>query len=97
MSWRWPAPDQAVWFPVLTLTVTVRSGAGQDCNVFVRSAVGHRLASHKPAASQTLVRGYPHTSQRLTNQKPAASQPLVRGWLPTNWWPVNKVLVEKPF
>ena len=27
----------------------------------------------------------------------AASQPLIRGWLATNWWSVNKVLVDKPF
>ena len=51
------------------------SGAGQNCNVFVRSAAGQRLTSHKPAASQS----------------------RIRGWLATNWWSVNKVLVEKPF
>ena len=47
-----------------------RSGAGQNCNVFVRSAARQWLASHKPR---------------------------IRGWLATNWWSVNKVLVEKPF
>ena len=51
------------------------SGAGQNCNAFVRSAASQRLASHKPAASQ----------------------PLIRRWLATNWWSVNKVLVEKSF
>ena len=51
------------------------SEAGQNCNVFVRSAASQRLASHKPAASQ----------------------PLIRGWLATNWWSVNKILVENPF
>ena len=35
--------------------------------------------------------------QRLAIHKPAASQPRIRGWLATNWWSVNKVLVEKPF
>ena len=32
------------------------SGAGQNCNVFVRSAARQRLASHKPAASQPRIR-----------------------------------------
>ena len=53
----------------------VWSGAGQNFNVFVRLAASQRLASHKPAASQ----------------------PLIRRWLATNWWPVNKVSVKKPF
>ena len=26
-----------------------------------------------------------------------ASQPLIRGWLATNWWSINKVLVEETF
>ena len=27
ISWRWPAPDQTVWFPVLALTI--RPGLGR--------------------------------------------------------------------
>ena len=30
-------------------------------------------------------------------ERSAASQPLIRSWLATNWWSVNKVLIEKPF
>ena len=59
------------------------SGAGQNCNVFVVAW---------PQAS-----GRSDTNQRLASHKPAASQPLIRGWLATNWWPVYKFLVEKPF
>ena len=33
------------------------SGAGQNCNVFVRSAASQRLANHKPAAGQPLIGG----------------------------------------
>ena len=35
--------------------------------------------------------------QRLASHRPAASQPRIRDKLATNWWLVNKVLVEKPF
>ena len=35
--------------------------------------------------------------QRLASHKPAASQPRILGCLATNWWSVNKVLIEKPF
>ena len=49
------------------------SGAGQNRNVFVRSAASQRLASHKPAASQPLIRGWLITNQFrlqiLTSQK----------------------------
>ena len=34
------------------------SETGQNCNVFVRSAASQRLSSHKPAASQPLIRGW---------------------------------------
>ena len=34
------------------------SGAGQNCNDFVRSAARQRLASHKPAASQPRIRSW---------------------------------------
>ena len=34
------------------------SGAGQNCNVYVQSAASHRLASHKSATIQPLIRGW---------------------------------------
>ena len=73
------------------------SGAGQNCNIFVRSAARQRLASLKPYVAQPQVGGWSDTSQRLAIHKPAASQPLIHGWLATNWWSVNKVLVKNRF
>ena len=44
------------------------SGAGQNCNAFVRSAASQRLSSHKPAASQPLIRGWLATNLVLVEK-----------------------------
>ena len=55
------------------------------------------LVSDWPATGQPQASDRSDTSQRLDSHKPAAIQQLIRGWLATNWWSVNKVLVENPF
>ena len=44
------------------------SGAGQNCNVFVRSAARQRLASHKPVASQPRIRDWLATNWCSVNK-----------------------------
>ena len=44
------------------------SRAGQICNVFVRLAASQRLASHKSAASQPLIRRWLATNWWLVNK-----------------------------
>ena len=44
------------------------SGAGQKCNVFVRSAASERLASQKPADSQALIRSWLATNWLSVNK-----------------------------
>ena len=52
MSWRWPAPDQPVWFPVLALTI--RPGLGLARTVAF-------------LYDQPLVSGWPVTNSRLVS------------------------------
>ena len=55
-SWRWLAPDQTVWFPVLGLARTVTFLNDQPL-VSDWPATIHMMLSLKPVAGQTLVSG----------------------------------------
>ena len=57
------------------------SGAGQNCNVSVRSAASQWLASYKPAASQPLIRGWLATIwiQKVSSSNICKREILVSG------------------
>ena len=61
------------------------SSSGADYKAW--SGAGQNCTVFVPSAAR----------HRLASHKLAASQTRIRGWLATNWWSVNKVLVEKPF
>ena len=73
--------DEAVWKNFMTL-----ANARPDCLVS-SSGADYKAWSGTGQKCNVFVRS--------ADSQPR--QPLLRGCLATNWWPVNKVLVEKPF
>ena len=57
ISWRWPAPYQTFWFPVLALTIRPGLGLARTVTFFYDQPLGS---------------GWPATSQRLVSHEFAA-------------------------